>query len=48
MTEYTMPKQVFNALKVVLDEVTRDLDDALDYCAKECGPECGSLVARPL
>ena len=26
--------------KVVLDEATRDLEDALDYWAKECGPEC--------
>jgi hypothetical protein len=40
MTEtIAMPKQVFHALKVVLDEVNRDIEDALDFWAKECGPE---------
>ena len=36
MTETTaMPKQVFDALKVILNDLGRDIEDSLNYFARE-------------
>ena len=36
MTETTtMPKQVFDALKVILNDLDRDIEDNLDYFARD-------------
>jgi hypothetical protein len=49
MMEHTMPKQVFDALKVILDEFGNcDLCPRLDYYAGECPDDGADEQGRQL